>query len=85
MKLMFKNSNNDSDTEAGHTHSGRPFREVPLANLFKKNYGEEGFYSGEEADLTDEEYSESTRTEEVGSEELVEENLKLQELCLLSK
>jgi hypothetical protein len=61
VKLMFKNSDNDSDTEAGLTRSGRPFREVPLANLFKKNYGDEGFYSGEEADLTDEEYSESTK------------------------
>jgi hypothetical protein len=32
--------------------------------LFKKNYGEEGFYSGEEVDLTDEEHSEPTRIEE---------------------
>jgi hypothetical protein len=70
VKLMFKNSDNDSDTEAGHMRSGRPFREVPLANLFKKNYGDEGFYSGEEADLTDEEHSESARTEEVQTEEL---------------
>jgi hypothetical protein len=38
-------------------HNGRPFKEVPLANLFKKNYRDEGFYSGEETDLTDEEYS----------------------------
>jgi hypothetical protein len=59
---MFKNSDSDSDTEAGLTHSGRSFREVPLANLFKKNYRDEGFYSGEEEDLTDEEYSESART-----------------------
>jgi hypothetical protein len=44
---MFKNSNNDSDIEAGHTCSGRVFREVPLMNLFKKNYRDEGFYSGE--------------------------------------
>jgi hypothetical protein len=36
---MFKNSDSDNDTEAGHTHSGRVFREVHLANLFKKNYG----------------------------------------------
>jgi hypothetical protein len=62
---MFKNSDNDSDTEGGHTCSGRPFREVPLANLFKKNYRDRGFYSGEEVDLIDEEYLESARTEEV--------------------
>jgi hypothetical protein len=36
---MFKNSDNDSDTEAGHTHSGRSFREVPLVNMFKQSYG----------------------------------------------
>jgi hypothetical protein len=41
--------------------SGRVFREVPLVNLFKKNYGEEGFYSGEEVDLIDEEHSEVSR------------------------
>jgi hypothetical protein len=58
---MLKNLDSDSDTEAGHTRSGRPFREVPLANLFKKTYGDEGFYSGEEADLTDKEYSESCK------------------------
>jgi hypothetical protein len=40
------------------------FQEVHLANLFKQNYREEGFYSGEEADLTDEEHSELTRTKE---------------------
>jgi hypothetical protein len=66
---MFKNSDSDSDTEAGHTRSGRSFREVPLVNLFKKNYRDEGFYSGEETELTDEEYSESTRAEEVEIEE----------------
>jgi hypothetical protein len=54
---MFKNSDNENDTEAGHTHIGRPFREVPIVNLFKKNYGDEGFYSGEELDLTDKENS----------------------------
>jgi hypothetical protein len=43
---MFKNSDNDNDTEAGHTRNGRVFREVPLVNLFKKNYRDEGFYSG---------------------------------------
>ena len=56
-KIMFKNSDSDNDTEVGHTHCGREFKEVHLANLFKQNYGDEGFYSGEEADLTDEEYS----------------------------
>ena len=59
---MFKNL--DSETEVGHTHSGRVFRGVHLENLFKHNYGDEGFYSGEEADLTDEENLEPTRTEE---------------------
>jgi hypothetical protein len=67
---MFRNSDSDSDTEAGHTCSGRVFRGVHLENLFKKNYGEEGFYSGEEVDLTDEEHSEPTRTEEGEAEEL---------------
>jgi hypothetical protein len=38
-------------------------------NLFKKNYGDEGFYSGEEVDLTDEEHSKSARTEEPHQEE----------------
>jgi hypothetical protein len=51
---MFKNSDNDSDIEDGNMRSGRPFIEVPLENLFKKNYGDEGFYSGEEAYLKDE-------------------------------
>jgi hypothetical protein len=60
---MFKNLDSDSETEAGYTCSGRVFREVHLANLFKKNYGEEGFYSGEEADLIDEEHSEPIGTE----------------------
>jgi hypothetical protein len=46
---MFNNSDNNSDTEAIHTRTGRVFREVHLANMFKKNYEEEGFYSGEEA------------------------------------
>jgi hypothetical protein len=52
---MFKNSNNDNDIETGHTRSGRTFKEVHLVNLFKKNYEDAGFYSGEEADLMDEE------------------------------
>jgi hypothetical protein len=63
-RLMFKNLDSDSDIEDGHTCSGRVFRGVHLENLFKKNYGEEGFYSGEEEDLTDEEHSEPTETEE---------------------
>jgi hypothetical protein len=45
------------------------FKEVPLANLFKQNYGDEGFYNGEEADIKDEEHSESTREEEEQTEE----------------
>jgi hypothetical protein len=54
---MFKNSDSDINTEAGHTRSGRAFKEVHIVNLFKKKYEDEGFYSGEEADLTDEENS----------------------------
>jgi hypothetical protein len=46
-RLIFKNSDSDSDTKAGHTRSGRIFGGVHLDNLFKQNYGEEGFYSGE--------------------------------------
>jgi hypothetical protein len=53
---MFKNWDSDSDTEVGHMHGGRAFREVPLVNLFKKTYEDKGFYSGEEADLTDKEH-----------------------------
>ena len=67
---MFKSSDNNSDTKVGHTCNGRVFREVPLVNLFKQNYGDEGFYSGEEADLTDEEHSEPTRAEEEADQEL---------------
>ena len=67
---MFKNSDSDNDTEAGHTHNGRVFQGVHLKNLFKKNYGEEGFYSREEADLTDEEHSEPVGPEEEATEEL---------------
>jgi hypothetical protein len=66
---MFKNSDSDSDTEAGHTRSGRVFREVPLMNLFKKNYEDEGFYSGEEEDLIDEEHSKEGKVEEPHQEE----------------
>jgi hypothetical protein len=66
---MFKNLDSDNDTKVGHTRSGRNFREVPLANLFKENYGDEGFYTGEEAYLTDEEHLESARAEEGKTEE----------------
>jgi hypothetical protein len=62
-KIMLKNSDSNSNTEARHMRSGRVFGEVHLVNLFKKNYGDEGFYSGEEADLTDEEHSEPPREE----------------------
>jgi len=54
---MFKNLNSENNTEAGHMCSGRAFKEVHLVKLFKKNYGDAGFYSGEEADLTNEEHS----------------------------
>jgi hypothetical protein len=66
---MFNNSNNDNNTKTGHTHSGRVFIEVHLANLFKHNYEEEGFYSGEEEYLMDKEHSEPTGTEERKVEE----------------
>jgi hypothetical protein len=70
---MFKNSDNDNDIEAGHTHSGRSFREVPLVNLFEKNHKplaqDKGFYSGEEEELLNMEYSESSREEEGKSKE----------------
>jgi hypothetical protein len=67
---MFKNSDSESDMKAGHMRNGWSFREVPLVNLFKKNYRDEGFYGGEEAYLTDEEYSEFARAEEVETKEL---------------
>jgi hypothetical protein len=67
---MFKNSDSGNETEHGHTHSGRVFRGFHLENLLKKNYGEEGFYSGEEADLMGREHSEPTETEEGQVEEL---------------
>jgi hypothetical protein len=41
--------------------------------LFKKNYREEGFYSGEEADLTDGEHSEPTEIEEGKDENICRE------------
>jgi hypothetical protein len=71
---MFRNSNNNSDTEDRHMRSGRVFREVHLTNLFKQNYEDEGFYSGEEAYLMDEEHSEPTRVEEEEAEDLRQEN-----------
>jgi hypothetical protein len=71
---MFKNSDNDSDAEAGHMCSGRSFRKVPLMDLFKQSYGplnqDKDFYSEEEVGRSDEEYSEFARTEEVETEEL---------------
>jgi hypothetical protein len=70
VKIMFNNSNSDSDTEVDYKRSGRPFREVPLVNLFKENYRDKGFYSGEEEDLTNKEHSEFARTEEAQTEEL---------------
>jgi hypothetical protein len=70
---MFKNSDNDSDIEAEKTCSGRSFRNIPLANLFEKSYEpleqDEGFYSGEEVERLDKEYSEFTREKEVKTEE----------------
>jgi hypothetical protein len=44
--------------------------------LFKQNYEEEGFYSGEEVYLTDEEHSEPTRTEEGEAKELCQSEPK---------
>jgi hypothetical protein len=61
---MFKTLDSDNEIEDRHTFSGKVFREVHLMNLFKKNYGDEGFYSGEEVDLIDEEHSKSARIEE---------------------
>ena len=66
---MLKKSDCDNDTEAGHTRSGRVFREVPLMNLFKKNYRYEGFYSGEKVDSTDEDHSEEGKVAEPRQEE----------------
>jgi hypothetical protein len=76
---MFKNSDNNNDTKTGHTGSGRVFREFHLANLFKKNHREEGFYSGEEADMMDEENSEPTGKEEGKDKELHREEPKTSE------
>jgi len=67
---MFKNSKSDKDTKFGHTRSGKVLQGVCLENLFKKNYGDEGFYSGEEADPTNKEHSEPTRAEEEEAKEI---------------
>jgi hypothetical protein len=70
---MFKNSDNENDIEVGHMCSGRTFREVPLVNLFEKNHEplaqEEGFYSGEEEEVMNEEHLESTKAEKGNIEE----------------
>jgi hypothetical protein len=70
---MFNNSDSDNDTEVGHMHSGRTFREVPLVNLFEHNHEplaqDEGFYSGEEEELLNEEHSEFAWAEEGKTEE----------------
>jgi hypothetical protein len=42
---------------------------VHLANLFKKNYWDECFYSGEEVDLTDKEHSKEGKAEELRRDE----------------
>jgi hypothetical protein len=75
-KLMFRNSYSDNDIEVGYTHSGEALREFHLAKLFKKNYGDEGFYSREEVDLTDEEHSEPVRAKEGKYEEPCREELE---------
>jgi hypothetical protein len=71
---MFKNSDSDSDAEVGRTRSGRSFREVPMLNLFEDDpeplAQDEGFYSGEEEDLVNEEHLESVRAEERKNEGL---------------
>jgi hypothetical protein len=70
---MFKNSDNDNNTDVGHMCNGKTFREVPLVNLFERNHEplaqEEGFYSGEEEELLNEEHSDSSREEEGKTEE----------------
>jgi hypothetical protein len=74
---MFKISDSDNNTETEYTCSGVLFRGVHLGNLFKKNYGEEGFYSGEEVYLTDEEHPWPTRTKEGEVEELRQSELEI--------
>jgi hypothetical protein len=67
---MFRNSDSDSDTDVEHTCNGRVFQGVHLENLFKKNYREEGFYNGEEEDLTNKEHPKPSSPEEGATEEL---------------
>jgi hypothetical protein len=59
-RIMFKILDRDNNTEEGHMRSGKVFQGAYLESLFNKNYREEGFYSGEEVDLT--EYSTRTPT-----------------------
>jgi hypothetical protein len=70
---MFKNSDSDNDIEVGHTRTGRTFREVPLVNLFEQSHKplaqDEGFYSGEEEEILNEEHSESAKAEDGKTEE----------------
>jgi hypothetical protein len=70
---MFKKSDSDNDTEVGHMHSGRTFKEVPLVNLFDQTHKplaqDEGLYSGEEEELLNNAHSESIREEEGKTEE----------------
>jgi hypothetical protein len=86
---MLKNSNSDSDREVGHTCSGRTFKEVPLVNLFDHSHKplaqDEGFYSGEEEYLLNEEESGSVGKRTRRLKNLAEKNKKIQELCRLSK
>jgi hypothetical protein len=74
---MFKNLDNDIDTKDGHMQSGRSFRKVPLVNLFEKSYRpvaqDEDFYSGEEEGRSYGEYLEFSRTEEVETRKLHQE------------
>jgi hypothetical protein len=71
---MFKNSDIDSDAEAGHKHSGRSFIKVPLVDQFNHSYEplaqDEDFYSGEEAGKSDKEYLEFARADDVNIEEI---------------
>jgi hypothetical protein len=56
---MFNNLYSDRDTKIEHRHSGRTFKEIPLANLFEQDHEpllpKEGFYSGEEEEILSEE------------------------------
>jgi hypothetical protein len=72
-KIMFKNSDSENDTEVGHMRDGRTFREVPLANFLEQYHEpilqEEGFYSGEEEGILNEEHSRSVGPREEKTEE----------------